>query len=61
MKTDILKGLITVKDIQKRIMYPNAAKDSRGRLLVGAAVGVGADVEERIALMVKKGLGSGRD
>ena len=52
----ILKGLITVKDIQKRIMFPNAAKDSRGRLLVGAAVGVGADIEERIAGMVKKGL-----
>jgi IMP dehydrogenase len=52
----ILKGLITVKDIQKRIMFPNAAKDSRGRLLAGAAVGVGPDVEERIALMVKKGL-----
>jgi IMP dehydrogenase len=52
----ILKGLITVKDIQKRIMYPNAAKDERGRLLVGAAVGVGPDVEERITLMMKKGL-----
>ncbi|MBI9051543.1 MAG: IMP dehydrogenase [Anaerolineaceae bacterium] len=52
----ILQGLITVKDIQKRIMFPNAAKDSRGRLLVGAAVGVGADIENRIALMVKKGL-----
>jgi IMP dehydrogenase len=52
----ILKGLITVKDIQKRIMYPNAAKDERGRLLVGAAVGVGPDIEERITLMMKKGL-----
>jgi IMP dehydrogenase len=52
----ILKGLITVKDIQKRIMYPNAAKDERGRLLVGAAIGVGPDIEERITLMMKKGL-----
>jgi IMP dehydrogenase len=52
----ILKGLITVKDIQKRIMFPKAAKDSRGRLLVGAAVGVGPDIENRISLMVKKGL-----
>lgn len=52
----LLKGLITVKDIQKRIMYPNAAKDERGRLLVGAAVGVGPDIEERITLMMKKGL-----
>jgi IMP dehydrogenase len=52
----ILKGLITVKDIQKRILYPNAAKDSGGRLMVGAAVGVGPDVEERITLMVNKGL-----
>ncbi|HEY4721403.1 MAG TPA: IMP dehydrogenase, partial [Anaerolineae bacterium] len=47
-----LKGLITVKDIQKKRDYPNAALDSRGRLLVGAAVGVGKDVEQRIALLV---------
>lgn len=51
-----LKGLITVKDIQKKIQFPNAAKDSRGRLLVGAAVGVSADVEQRLELMVKQGL-----
>ncbi len=51
-----LQGLITVKDIQKRMQYPNAAKDSRGRLLVGAAVGVGPDVEERIELLVEKGV-----
>ncbi len=51
-----LKGLITVKDIQKRAQYPNAAKDERGRLLVGAAVGVGADLESRAALMLTKGL-----
>ena len=42
-----LKGLITVKDIQKRIKYPNAAKDSHGRLRVGAAVGVTGDYLER--------------
>ena len=47
-----LKGLITVKDIQKKRDYPNAATDSRGRLLVGAAVGVGKDLEERVSLLV---------
>lgn len=46
-----LKGLITVKDIQKRQQFPQAAKDDRGRLLVGAAVGVGVDVEERVSRM----------
>ncbi len=51
-----LKGLITVKDIQKKLKYPNAAKDSRGRLLVGAAVGVGTDLEERINLMTEMGV-----
>jgi IMP dehydrogenase len=50
----IVKGLITVKDIQKRRDFPNAAKDSRERLLVGAAVGVGADLEERVQLLVKE-------
>jgi IMP dehydrogenase len=52
----ILKGLITVKDIQKARQFPYATRDSRGRLLVGAAVGVGADVEERVQLMVDVGL-----
>jgi IMP dehydrogenase len=47
-----LTGLITVKDIQKRIQFPNAAKDARGRLRVAAAVGVGADAEERAAALV---------
>lgn len=47
-----LKGLITVKDIQKSSEYPLAAKDSQERLLVGAAVGVGADTDERIAELV---------
>jgi len=42
-----LKGLITVKDIQKQIRYPNACKDSLGRLRVGAAVGVGAELVDR--------------
>jgi len=50
----VVKGLITVKDIQKKRDFPNAAKDSQGRLLVGAAVGVGADLEERVALLVKE-------
>ena len=51
-----LQGLITVKDIQKSIQYPNASKDSHGRLLVGAAVGVGADLELRAGLMASKGV-----
>jgi IMP dehydrogenase len=51
-----LTGLITVKDIQKKRDYPHAAVDGQGRLLVGAAVGVGADLENRVALMVAKGL-----
>jgi IMP dehydrogenase len=42
-----LKGLITVKDIQKKIQHPNATKDEQGRLRVGAAVGVGSDALER--------------
>jgi IMP dehydrogenase len=50
-----LKGLITVKDIQKRIQYPNATKDEHGRLRVGAAVGVGPDAEERAAALVEAG------
>jgi IMP dehydrogenase len=47
-----LRGLITVKDIQKSTDYPNAAKDSQERLLVAAAVGVGGDTEERVAALV---------
>ena len=47
-----LKGLITVKDISKRIKYPDATKDSQGRLRVGAAVGVGSDALERAAALV---------
>ena len=50
-----LKGLITIKDIEKVIKYPSACKDSLGRLRVGAAVGVGADKEPRIDALVKAG------
>ena len=48
-----LKGLITVKDISKRIKYPDATKDGQGRLRVGAAVGVGPDALERAAGLVE--------
>ncbi|WBW98571.1 IMP dehydrogenase [Oceanirhabdus sp. W0125-5] len=48
-----LKGLITIKDIQKSIKFPNAAKDERGRLLCGAAVGVTGDMMERVEALVK--------
>jgi IMP dehydrogenase len=48
-----LRGLITVKDIQKSSDFPNAAKDSRERLLVAAAVGVGGDTQERVSLLVE--------
>lgn len=51
-----LKGLITVKDIQKRIQYPDATKDSQGRLRVGAAIGVGADAMERAAALIDEGV-----
>ncbi|MDD2536560.1 MAG: IMP dehydrogenase [Macromonas bipunctata] len=51
-----LKGLITVKDITKQLNFPNAARDSSGRLRVGAAVGVGAGTEERVELLVKAGV-----
>ena len=51
-----LKGLITIKDIEKAIQYPNSAKDARGRLLVGAAVGITADLLERTDALVKAGV-----
>jgi IMP dehydrogenase len=51
-----LRGLITVKDIQKATEHPNAAKDEHGKLRVGAAVGVGPDNDERIDLLVKAGV-----
>jgi IMP dehydrogenase len=52
----LLKGLLTVKDIQKARDYPHASTDSKGRLIVGAAVGVGKDLETRVDLMVKAGV-----
>jgi IMP dehydrogenase len=51
-----LRGLITVKDIQKRIEFPKATKDAQGRLLVGAAVGVGPDAWERAGALVEAGV-----
>lgn len=51
-----LRGLITVKDIQKATEHPNACKDEHGKLRVGAAVGVGPDNDERIDLLVKAGV-----
>ncbi|GEJ59274.1 IMP dehydrogenase [Anaeromyxobacter diazotrophicus] len=50
-----LKGLITIKDIEKISQHPNAAKDAKGRLLCGAAVGVGPDREARVAALLKAG------
>src|SRR5436853_1457811 len=50
-----LKGLITIKDIEKTRAHPNAAKDGKGRLLVGAAVGVGADRDERVHALLQAG------
>lgn len=49
----MLKGLITIKDIEKAIQYPNSARDENGRLLVGAAVGVTANAMERVEELVK--------
>ena len=51
-----LRGLITVKDILKSTEHPNAAKDAHGRLLVGAAIGVGAGTEERAELLAEAGV-----
>jgi IMP dehydrogenase len=51
-----LKGLITIKDIEKAIQFPNAAKDKHGRLLCGAAVGVSKDTFERAEALVKAGV-----
>lgn len=48
-----LKGLITIKDIEKTIQYPHSAKDSNGRLLAGAAIGVTKDMMDRVASLVK--------
>jgi IMP dehydrogenase len=51
-----LAGLITVKDIQKRLDFPNASRDGKGRLRCAAAIGVGADVEERVDALVTMGV-----
>ena len=51
-----LKGLITYKDILKKLDFPQAASDSRGRLLVAAAVGVGVELEERLELLLDAGV-----
>jgi IMP dehydrogenase len=51
-----LRGLMTVKDITKQTSFPNAARDSHGKLRVGAAVGVGEGTEERVELLVKAGV-----
>ena len=51
-----LKGLITIKDIEKSVQYPNSARDSRGRLLCAAALGATADVLERAACLVEAGV-----
>ena len=48
-----LKGLITIKDIEKQIKYPNSAKDAQGRLLCGAAVGITANMMDRVEALVK--------
>jgi IMP dehydrogenase len=48
-----LKGLITIKDIEKTIQYPNSAKDKKGRLLAGAAVGVTSNLMERVEALIK--------
>src|SRR6202789_4308207 len=54
-KKGSLKGLITIKDVNKRIKYPNACKDERGRLRVGAAIGVTKDTEERAEALIAAG------
>jgi IMP dehydrogenase len=51
-----LRGIMTVKDVEKRRVYPNAAKDSKQRLLVAAAVGVGADRDARVEALIKAGV-----
>lgn len=55
-EANVLKGLITIKDIEKAIQFPNAAKDTQGRLLVGGAIGVSNDTYERAEALVKAGV-----
>ncbi|MCD8308023.1 MAG: IMP dehydrogenase [Clostridia bacterium] len=52
-KDGYLKGLITIKDIEKSIQYPNSARDVNGRLLAGAAIGAGRDMLDRVAALVE--------
>ena len=52
----MLKGLITMKDIQKKLLYPQAAKDNFGRLRVGAAIGVGPDTDRRCEALIEEGV-----
>lgn len=55
-ENNTLKGLITIKDIEKAIQFPKAAKDAQGRLLVGAAIGISKDTFERAEALVKAGV-----
>jgi IMP dehydrogenase len=55
-ENNVLKGLITIKDIEKAIQFPNAAKDAHGRLLCGAAIGVSKDAFERAEALVQAGV-----
>ena len=55
-ESNTLKGLITIKDIEKAIQFPNAAKDAQGRLLCGAAVGISKDTFERAEALVQAGI-----
>lgn len=52
----LLKGLITIKDIEKQVKYPYRATDTRGRLLAGAAVGIGSDLMDRVDALVRAGV-----
>ncbi|CAM4369947.1 IMP dehydrogenase [Paenibacillus alkaliterrae] len=55
-ETNTLKGLITIKDIEKAIQFPNAAKDKHGRLLCGAAVGISKDTMDRAEALMQSGI-----
>ncbi|GAA0353090.1 IMP dehydrogenase [Bacillus horti] len=52
----LLRGLITIKDIEKAIEFPHAAKDHKGRLIVGGAIGVSKDIDERVSALVEAGV-----
>ena len=55
-KDGSLKGLITIKDIEKSVQYPNSARDDKGRLICGAAIGATADVLDRVAALIEAGV-----